>query len=84
MSQIRGTKFSLGGPDQSEVLEKVERSLLAVKYAVPPLASVPYRMPRPITWLIGMKLSVINGSRPAFVPVQSPRLAPDVGDLPRG
>jgi hypothetical protein len=38
---------------------------LAAKYAVPPAPSVEYRMTRPMTWLIGMKLRLMAGSLPS-------------------
>ena len=64
MSQIRGTKLSWVGRASARSSKKVERSLRATKYAVPPAPSVAYRMPRPIMWLIGMKFSVIDGMAP--------------------
>src|ERR1700742_5190336 len=64
MSQIRGTKLNWVGRASARSSKKVERSLLATKYAVPPAPSVAYRMPRPIMWLIGMKFNVIDGVAP--------------------
>lgn len=64
MSQMRGTKFSWVGRVSARSSRNVERSARAAKFTVPPLASAPYRMPRPITWLIGMKLSAIDGTTP--------------------
>ncbi len=46
----------------------MDRSLRAAKYTVPPLASVVYRTPRPMTWLIGRKASAIAGSAVWFSP----------------
>src|SRR5215217_7931835 len=66
MSQIRGTKLSCVGRTKVRSSRKVERSLLATKYPVPPAPSVAYRMPRPIMWLIGMKFSVIDGVAPSL------------------
>ena len=66
MSQMRGTKFICVGRVSARSSRKVDRSLLAAKYTVPPLASVLYRTPRPITWLIGRKLSVMAGSTPCL------------------
>ncbi|SKO68386.1 Uncharacterised protein [Mycobacteroides abscessus subsp. bolletii] len=40
---------------------RVDISLDAAKYARPPQARAVTRLPRPITWLIGMKLRLING-----------------------
>src|SRR5574340_32638 len=62
ISQIRGTKISSVGRASARSSRIVDRSLLAAKYAVPPLPNVPYRTVRPTTWLIGVKLSVIDGS----------------------
>src|SRR5262245_66553728 len=64
MSQIRGTKLNWVGRTNAKSSKNVERSLLATKYAVPPAPSVAYRMPRPITWLIGMKFNAICGIAP--------------------
>ncbi len=64
MSQIRGTKFSWVGRTSARSSRNVERSLRAAKYTVPPTPSVAYSMPRPIMWLIGMKLRLIDGCVP--------------------
>ena len=68
MSQIRGTKLNRVGRANARSAKKVERSLRATKYAVPPAPSVAYRMLRPIMWLIGMKFNVIDGSAPPPLP----------------
>ena len=82
---MRGTKFSCVGRASARSSRKVDRSLRAAKYTVPPLASVPYRTPRPITWLIGRKASVIAGSTPWFSSqCELAAEAPHVGDLALG
>ena len=69
MSQIRGTKLNFVGRTNARSSKNVERSLLATKYAVPPVPSVKYRTPRPMMWLIGMKFNVISGkARPLLTP----------------
>src|SRR5689334_17290148 len=65
MSQTRGTKLICVGLTRARSSRNVERSLFAAKYVVPPAPRVPYSSPRPIMWLIGRKLSVIDGCAPS-------------------
>ena len=65
MSHTRGTKLNWVGRTNARSSRNVERSLFAAKYTVPPAPRAPYSRPRPIMWLIGMKLKVIDGWMPS-------------------
>ena len=84
MSHIRGTKLNWVGRTNARSSRNVERSLFAAKYTVPPAPRVPYSMPRPIMWLIGMKLKRDRRVDALVTPGSPDRPAPRIGDQPLG